>query len=99
MPEEKENGDVLERIAASLAALVALTLAQMTDAETGKRRKPWTQQDLIIALNRGGLRPKDIATALGASRNAVDPVLSRYRSKAKERKSTVAVAREDAEQV
>jgi len=99
MAGEKENGDVLERIAASLAALVALTLAQMTDAETGKRRKPWTQQDLIIALNRGGLRPKDIATALGASRNAVDPVLSRYRSKAKERKSTVAVAREDAEQV
>ena len=35
MAGEKENGDVLERIAASLAALVALTLAQMTDAETG----------------------------------------------------------------
>jgi len=97
MPGEKENGDVLERIAASNAALVALIVAQMTDPETGKRRKPWTQQDLIIALSRGGLRPKDIATALGASRNAVDPVLSRYRSKVKEKKATAAVAPVDAE--
>ena len=96
MPGEKENTDALERIAASVAALVALAVAQMTDPETGKRKKPWTQQDLIIALNRGGLRPKDIATALGASRNAVDPVLSRYR-KAKEKKPAATVAPEDAE--
>jgi len=88
MPGKRENGDALERIAASVAALVALAVAQMTDPETGKRRKPWTQQDLIIALNRGGLRPKDIATTLGTTRNAVDPVLSRYRSKAKEKKAT-----------
>src|SRR5947208_11078164 len=91
MPGEKENGDALERIAASVAALVALAVAQMTDPETGKRKKPWTQQDLIIALNRGGLRSKDIVTALGTTRNAVDPVLSRYR-KAKERKATTSTA-------
>ena len=88
MPGKRENGDALERIAASVAALVALAVAQMSDPETGKRRKPWTQQDLIIAHNRGGLRPKDIATTLGTTRNAVDPVLSRYRSKAKEKKAT-----------
>ena len=98
MAGEKDNGDALERIAASVAAQVALTVAQMTDPEIGKRTKPWTQRDLIIALDRGGLRPKDIATALGASRNAVDPVLSRYRSKTKEKKATAAVAPVDAEQ-
>jgi hypothetical protein len=96
MAGDRENGDALERIAASVAALVALTVAQMTDPETGKRKKPWTQQDLIIALNRGGLRSKDIVTALGTTRNAVDPVLSRYR-KAKEKKPAAAVAPVDAE--
>ena len=94
MAGDRENADVLERIATGVAALVALTVAQMTNPG---RTKPWTQQDLIIALHRVGLRSKDIVAALGTTRNAVDPVLSRYR-KAKERKATVTVAREDAEQ-
>lgn len=94
MPGDRQDGDALERIAASVAALVALTVAQMTNPG---RTKPWTQQDLIIALYKGGLRSKDIVTALGTTRNAVDPVLSRYR-KAKEKKPPyVVVAREDAE--
>jgi len=41
---------------------------------------------LIIALHKGGLRSKDIVAALGTTRNAVDPVLSRYR-KAKEKRT------------
>ena len=74
--------DVHERIATGVTALVALTIAQMTrDPGSG----PWTQQDLIIALHKGGLRPKDIATILGTSRLNVDPTLSRYR-KSRERK-------------
>jgi len=93
MAGETENGDALERIAASVAALVALMVAQMTSPS---RTKPWTQQDLIIALHRGGLRSKDIVAALGTTRNAVDPVLSRYR-KAKEKKPSRPVAPENAE--
>ena len=41
---------------------------------------------MIIALHKGGLRSKDIVAALGTTRNAVDPVLSRYR-KAKEKRT------------
>lgn len=93
MAGDRENGDAQEGIAASLQALVTLTIAQMTNPN---REKPWTQQDLIIALHRGGLRSKDIVTALGTTRNAVDPVLSRYR-KAKEMKRAVAVPTDDAD--
>ena len=93
MAGDRENADVLERIATGVAALVALTVAQMTNPG---RTKPWTQQDLIIALHKGGLRSKDIVAALGTTRNAVDPVLSRYR-KAKEKKPAATVAPEDAE--
>ena len=67
MPGEKENTDALERIAASVAALVALAVAQMTDPETGKRKKPWTQQDLIIALRGGGQHVVSALAADGAN--------------------------------
>jgi len=93
MAGDRQDEDAQERIAASVAALVALTVAQMTSPG---RTKPWTQQDLIIALHKGGLRSKDIVAALGTTRNAVDPVLSRYR-KAKEKKPAATVAPEDAE--
>jgi hypothetical protein len=93
MAGEWQDEDALERIAASVAALVALTVAQMTNPG---RTKPWTQQDLIIALHRGGLRSKDIVAALGTNRNAVDPVLSRYR-KAKEKKAALPAVGEGAE--
>ena len=65
-----------ERIAASLQALVTLTIAQMTSPN---RAHPWNRQELIITLFRGGLRSRDIVAALGTTRQIVDPILSRYR--------------------
>ena len=76
MAGERQDEDMQERIAAGVAALVALTVAQMMNPG---RTKPWTQQELIIALHRAGTRPKDIATFIGTTRQVVDPVLSRYR--------------------
>ncbi len=84
MPGDNSEESILERMAASLAGLVALTVAQMTNPG---RTKPWTQQELIIALAKGGLRSKEIVGTLGVPRTIVDPTLSRYR-KAKEQKTT-----------
>ena len=74
--ENYGDGDAQERIAASLQALVTLTVAQMTSPN---RAHPWNRQELVIALFRGGLRSRDIVAALGTTRQIVDPILSRYR--------------------
>lgn len=94
MPGDKEEERTQERIARNVGTIAALLIAQMTNRD--RNPNPWTQQELIIALHKGGVRPKDIAAALGTTRNAVDPVLSRYRKAAKDRKPAV-VAREDDE--